>query len=62
MQASISDVYYNNRLIADAARGAGVPTPLLDACHRLFEHAELLGHGQEDMAAVLRALEALDET
>lgn len=62
VQASVSDVFYNNRLIADAARGAGVPTPLLDACHRLFEQAEVLGHGHEDMAAVLRAFEALDET
>jgi 3-hydroxyisobutyrate dehydrogenase len=60
VQASVSDVFYNNRLIADAARGADVPTPLLDACHRLFEHADLLGHGHEDMAAVLRAFEALD--
>lgn len=62
VQASVSDVYYNNRLIADAARGAEVPTPLLDACHRLFQQAEQLGHGHEDMAAVLRAFEALTET
>jgi 3-hydroxyisobutyrate dehydrogenase len=62
VQASVSDVFYNNRLIADAARDADVPTPLLDACHRLFEHADRLGHGHEDMVAVLRAFEALDET
>ncbi len=58
VQASISDVFYNNRLIADAARDAHLPTPLLDACHDLFREAEALGHGREDMAAVLRAFEA----
>ena len=62
VQASISDVFYNNRLIADAARGAQVSTPLPDICHQLFEEAERLGHGDEDMAAVLRAFEALTAT
>ncbi len=60
MQASVSDVVHNNRLMMDAARGADVPTPLTDASHRLVEHTELLGHGQEDTAAVLRVFEALD--
>jgi 3-hydroxyisobutyrate dehydrogenase len=62
VQASISDVFYNNRLIADAARTARVSTALLDSCHHLFEDAERLGHGDEDMAAVLRAYEALTAT
>ena len=62
VQASISDVFYNNRLIADAARDARVSTPLLDICHQLFEDAERLGPGDEDMAAVLRAFEALTAT
>jgi 3-hydroxyisobutyrate dehydrogenase len=62
VQASISDVFYNNRLIADAARGAQVSTPLLDTCHQLFREAERLGYGHEDMAAVLRAFEALTGT
>ena len=57
-QASVRDVFYNNRLIAEAARAGGVSTPLLDACHDLFEEAERLGHGAEDMAAVLRAFES----
>jgi 3-hydroxyisobutyrate dehydrogenase len=61
-QASISDVFYNNRLIADAAKEARVSTPLLDVCHQLFETAERLGHGAKDMAAVLRAFEALTAT
>jgi 3-hydroxyisobutyrate dehydrogenase len=58
VQASISDVFYNNRLVAAAARQAGVSSPVLDVCHDSFEEAEQLGHGKEDMAAVVRALEA----
>lgn len=60
-QASVSDVYYNNQLVADAARRAQVSSPLLDACHDLFGEAERLGHGDEDMAAVVRAIEARTE-
>ncbi|GAA3338544.1 NAD(P)-dependent oxidoreductase [Amorphoplanes nipponensis] len=58
VQAAIRDVLMNNRLIAEAARAAGVATPLLDACHQLFGETLALGHGGEDMAAVVRALEA----
>lgn len=58
VQASIRDVHYNTRLIADAARGAGVSSPVLDTCCDLFAEAEQLGHGAADMAAVLRAIEA----
>jgi 3-hydroxyisobutyrate dehydrogenase len=58
VQASISDVFYNNQLVAAAAKKAGVASPLLDTCHALFDEAERLGHGREDMAAVLRAFEA----
>ena len=58
VQASISDVHYNSRLVADAARGAGVSSPVLDTCRDLFAEAEQLGHGPADMAAVLRAIEA----
>jgi 3-hydroxyisobutyrate dehydrogenase len=58
VQASIRDVLMNNRLIADSARAAGIASPLLDECHRLFGEALALGHGAEDMAAVVRAIEA----
>jgi len=58
VQASIRDVLMNNQLIADAARAAGIASPLLDECHRLFGEALALGHGAEDMAAVVRAIEA----
>lgn len=58
VQASIRDVHYNSRLVADAARRAGVSSPVLDTCRDLFAEAEHLGHGRADMAAVLRAIEA----
>ncbi|MCT2584369.1 NAD(P)-dependent oxidoreductase [Actinophytocola sp. S1-96] len=56
-QAAISNVRYNNELIAASARAAGVASPLLDVCHRLFAETEALGHGALDMAAVIRAVE-----
>ena len=58
VQASISDVHYNSRLVAEAAGRAGVSSPVLDTCRDLFAEAEQLGHGRADMVAVLRALEA----
>lgn len=58
VQAAATDVLKNNRLIAEAARAAGVASPLLDVCHALFEETVTGGHGDEDMVAVLRALEA----
>lgn len=58
VQAAAADVLKNNRLIAEAARTAGVASPLLDVCHALFEETVAGGHGGEDMVAVLRALEA----
>jgi 3-hydroxyisobutyrate dehydrogenase len=57
-QAAALDVLENNRLIAEAARGAGVASPLLDACHALFAEAVALGHGGDDMVAVAAALAA----
>ncbi len=61
VQAAISDALKNNRLVADAARHAGIASPLLDACHALYAETESLGFGREDMAAVIRALEARTE-
>ena len=57
-QASIVDVLKNSRLAAEAARGANLASPLLDVCCRLYSEAVELGHGQADMAAVIRAIEA----
>jgi len=61
VQAAIRDVHYNSWLIADAARDAGVASPLLDTSRDLFAEAERLGHDRADMAAVLRAIEARTE-
>jgi 3-hydroxyisobutyrate dehydrogenase len=58
VQASITNVLENNRLVAEAARGAGAASPLLDVCHELYAEAAALGHGRSDMIAVLRAIEA----
>jgi 3-hydroxyisobutyrate dehydrogenase len=57
-QAAAADVLKNNRLVADAARAAGLASPLLDVCHALFAETVEQGHGAADMVAVLRALEA----
>lgn len=57
VQASIADVLKNNRLIAQAARDAGIASPLLDVCHALFGEALAQGHGAADMAAVVRAIQ-----
>ncbi|MFI0373218.1 NAD(P)-dependent oxidoreductase [Actinomadura sp. 1N219] len=58
VQASIANVLDNNRLVAEAARDAGIASPLLDACHALYGETLALGHGGADMAAVVRAIES----
>jgi 3-hydroxyisobutyrate dehydrogenase len=57
VQAAISNVLENVRLIAGAAREAGIASPLLDVCHALFGETQALGLGGADMAAVVRAIE-----
>lgn len=57
VQAAITDVYKNTRLITRAARRAGVATPLTDACRDLYRETEAAGRGGLDMAAVVTALE-----
>jgi 3-hydroxyisobutyrate dehydrogenase len=56
VQASAADVLMNATLIADAARAAGVASPLLDCAQDLFTRTVELGHGKADMAAVILAL------
>lgn len=56
-QAAIADVRMNSRLIADAARDAGLASPVLDVCHALFAETDESGRGALDMAAVLCAIE-----
>ncbi len=57
VQASIANVLENNWQIADAAREAGIASPLLDVCHALYGETLELGLGEADMVAVLRAIE-----
>jgi 3-hydroxyisobutyrate dehydrogenase len=61
VQAAISNVLENNRLIAEVAREAGIASPLLDVCHALYGEALALGYGGADMVAVLEAIEARSE-
>ncbi len=58
VQASIDNVLENNRLIAEAARAAGIASPLLDVCHALYGETRVLDLGDADMVAVLEAIEA----
>lgn len=57
VQAAVGDVLYNNELIVGAARRQGIAAPLLEACRELYAETVRAGHGTEDMAAVVRALE-----
>jgi 3-hydroxyisobutyrate dehydrogenase len=61
VQAAISNVLENNRLIAEVAREIGIASPLLDVCHTLYSEALALGLGEADMVAVLKAIEARSE-
>lgn len=56
-QATAANVLYNNRLIAAAARTAGIASPLLDVCHTLFAETVERGLGERDMATVIEAIE-----
>jgi 3-hydroxyisobutyrate dehydrogenase len=58
VQAAIVDVLKNSRLVAEAARASHLASPLLDVCHALYGETLALGHGQSDMVAVVRAIEA----
>jgi hypothetical protein len=51
-------VLENSRLIAEAAREAGIGSPLLDVCHALYVETRALDFGDADMASVLEAIEA----
>jgi 3-hydroxyisobutyrate dehydrogenase len=59
VQASLRDVLMNTELIYEAARRAGIASPLLDNCLYLYREADGLGLGGCDMISVLGSLEAL---
>jgi 3-hydroxyisobutyrate dehydrogenase len=56
-QAGISDVLKNSRLVVEAARDAAIASPLMDICFSLYRETEALGLGNDDMVAVVRAIE-----
>ena len=58
VHAAIADVFKNNSFVSQAARDAGIASPLLDVCHALYSETLALGHGALDMAAVVKAIEA----
>jgi 3-hydroxyisobutyrate dehydrogenase len=58
VHAAIADVFKNNSFVSQAARDAGIASPLLDVCRELYAETLALGHGTEDMAAVVKAIEA----
>ncbi|WP_234028040.1 NAD(P)-dependent oxidoreductase [Pseudonocardia dioxanivorans] len=55
-QAAAADVLGICRLVGDAARGAGIAAPLLDATAALFAETVAAGRGGDDMAAVVHAI------
>jgi 3-hydroxyisobutyrate dehydrogenase len=44
-------------LVLEAAERAGLELPLVEAVHRTFERGVELGHGEEDLAAAILAVE-----
>jgi len=57
-QATITDALANNHLIVEAARAAGIASPLVDVCRQLYGETLTLGLGSNDVISVLRAIEA----
>lgn len=62
VRAAASDAHASTRLIVDAARDAGISTPLLDLASDLYAETVSLGHGRSDMIAVLEAVQARTAT
>ncbi|WP_245901218.1 NAD(P)-dependent oxidoreductase [Deinococcus yavapaiensis] len=58
VQAAISDVFKSASMIGDEARASGIAAPLIEVCRALFGETMALGATRDDMAAVVRALEA----
>lgn len=58
-QAAAADVHYNSQLVAEAARAAGIASPVLDVCESLYDATVRRGDGHLDMITVLHAIEAL---
>lgn len=57
-QAGISDVLKNSELVMNAASAAAVTLPLMQVCRSLYARTEAMGLGDQDMVAVIRAIES----
>lgn len=57
VQAATSDAFNSTRLIATAARAAGLATPLLDLSSDLYGESVELGNGRLDMVSVIQSIE-----
>lgn len=58
VQAGISDAWNSTKLIAEAASDANISVGLLALSQHLYGEAAELCHGEADISAVLRAIEA----
>jgi len=58
VQAATEDAFNSTRLIADAARAAGLASPMLDLASELYGESVALGNARMDMATVIQAIEA----
>jgi 3-hydroxyisobutyrate dehydrogenase len=61
-QAGISDVLKNSDLIMDAANTVAITLPLMQVCRALYAQTEAMGCGEQDMVAVIRAIESASST
>jgi len=58
VQAATADAFNSTKLIAEAARAAGMASPVLDLCRTLYGESVELGNGRLDMVSVVKAIEA----
>ncbi|WP_242560099.1 MULTISPECIES: NAD(P)-dependent oxidoreductase [Pandoraea] len=61
-QASITDVLKNSDLVMNAAGLAGITMPLMQVCRDLYAQTESMGFGEQDMVAVVKAIERASHT
>jgi 3-hydroxyisobutyrate dehydrogenase len=58
VQAATADAFNSTKLIAEAARAAGMASPVLDLCRTLYGESVELGNSRLDMVSVVAAIEA----
>ena len=58
VQAFARDGCNSTRMITNAARDAHIATSVMAVCRQLYDETVALGHGNDDMISVIRAIEA----